>query len=123
LINYVAHLATGIMLGFIQVPIWLLLSILFGLVASHHYCAKVHVHRTHPAAIVLLVLETDGTWTLYRRRAQTLRNVHLKAYFLCPDWIVAYYALTGRRGWSVILTRETTDPAIFRRLKMRLLKG
>ncbi len=120
LINHVVHLATGILLGFIQAPIWLLILILVGLVASHRHCAMVHVRRTHPAAIVVLALETDGSWTLYRRRAQTLRYVRLKTYFLCPGWIIAHYALKSRRGWSVILTRETTDPAIFRRLKMHL---
>jgi hypothetical protein len=120
LINHAAHLATGVILGFVQAPIWLLLLVLFGLVASHRYCAMVHVRRTHPAAIVLLVLESDGSWTLYRRRAQILRNVGLKTCFVHPDYIIAYYAFNSRRGWSVILTREATDPVTFRRLKMHL---
>ena len=120
LINHLAHLATGIVLGFVHAPIWLLLLILCAVVASHRYCAVVHVRKTHPAAIILLALETDGSWTLYRRRAQTLRNVRLKAYFMCRDWIVAHYTLKSRRGWSVIITKETTDRVIFRRLKMCL---
>ncbi len=120
LVNHAAHLATAIMLGFVQAPTWLLLLILFGLVASHRYCTLVHVRRTHPAAIVLLTLEVDGTWTLYRRRSQTLRNVCLRSHFLSPNWIIAHYTLKSRRGWSVIMTRETTDPAVFRCLKMRL---
>ncbi len=120
LINHVAHLATGIMLGFVHAPIWLLLLILLGLVASHRYCTVVHVRRTHPAAIVLLALENDDSWTLYRRQAQALRNARLKAFFLCPDWIIAHYVLESRRGWSVVLTRRATDPAVFRRLKMHL---
>lgn len=108
------------MLGFVQAPIWLLLLILGGLVVSHRYCAMVHVRRTHPAAIVHLVLETDGSWTLYRRQAQVSRNARLKNYFLCPDWIIAYFALRSRRSGSVIITRQNTDPSIFRRLKMHL---
>ncbi len=120
LINHAAHMTTGIMLGFIQAPIWLLFLILLALIVSHRYCATVHVRRTHPAAIVLLVLETDGSWTLYRRRAETLRNLRLNAYFLSSDWIIAHCALKRGRGWSVVITRETTDPAIFRRLKMHL---
>ena len=121
LINHVAHLATGIVLGFVNVPPWLVALLLIGLVASHWHCAVVHVRRTHSAAITLLTLETDGSWTLYRRGGQPLRNVRLKTYFVCPDWIVARYVCNSRRGWSVVLTRETTHADIFRRLKMHLL--
>lgn len=120
MINLVAHLATGAVLGSANVPLWLLPLFLIGTIASYWRCAVVHVRRTHPRAIVLLVLESDGSWTLYRRAARPLRKVRLDVYFVCADWVVAHYKSSRWRGWSVVLAKDTTHAVIFRRLKMHL---
>ena len=122
--NHVAHLATGLVLGFGPLPLWLLPLVVLGVVASHRHCDAIHVRRTHATAITLLTLEADGSWTLYRRAGQPLRNARLNSYFCCRDWIIADYVCNDgddKAGRSVVVTRDTTHADAFRRLKIRLL--
>ncbi len=118
--NHLAHLASVVVLGFVDVPNWSLAMTMCGLIASHRYCSSRHVHRKHPEAIVRLVLESDGTWTLHRRCATPLYNAHLESYFVSADWVVVRYVANGWSGRSVIISATSTEPAAFRRLKFLL---
>ncbi len=119
--NHVIHLTTCALLGYVALPWPMTLLFASAVVVSYRAFSRIHVRRTHPQAVVSLTLETDDSWTLYRRNGEVLKNMRIETCWLKACCILARFSNAESGGCSVILTQRSTDSDSLRRLRLYLL--
>lgn len=114
-----AHGAALIILPTLALPVWLIAGLAGGVIANFYLTFTTHVLRRGKRALVQLVWEEDGRWTLTTGNGEDIEARLLPGSYVHP-WLVILNFACGRRKRSAVLFPDALDPDTFRRLLVRL---
>lgn len=118
------HVGALWLLGLMPLPWWLATLLTGALAYSLWRGVSLHALRNAKQAIVELVWDTQGHWTLRSVEGQNT-PAHLSAGSYVSPYLVLLNFVTGR-WWqrrTVVLLPDALDAGSFRRLRVRLTAG
>jgi toxin CptA len=113
--------ALGVVLSLREMPAYLQLFLVSGIVLSLWHTARQQGWLQQPAAIRCLTWQADGDWLLETGAGETLAAQLLPSSYVHP-WLVVLNLRLEDRRWprSLVLLRDSLDETTFRRLRVRL---
>jgi hypothetical protein len=114
------HAAALVVLPFLQLPPWLVMTLAVLLLLGYRRACRVHIHRRHPDCIRQLVWGSGNDWRLTLVSGERVR-ARLRPYaFVLPRLVILYFHQANGRTSCIVLPADTLDPVLFRRLRVRL---
>lgn len=99
----------------------LLLAIALVVAASFRHAWRTHVSMASPAAVRRLRWGEGNDWQLVRRDGATRHTCLRPRVLIHPQLVILRFRKSPWQTDCVVLTRDRLDPALFRKLRVRLL--
>ncbi|MBI4693313.1 MAG: hypothetical protein HY749_04760 [Gammaproteobacteria bacterium] len=114
----IAHVCAVALAALGVTTLWMKLAFVLAILASlvHFHRQRRQLHRDYAA----LLLRADGTLAILARTSSP-RAATLASERLVTAWLTVLVVETEGRRLHLALATDNTDPAIFRRLRVRLL--
>lgn len=108
----------------LSLPWWAVAALSSAILVEFGRFLREHVLRTSRDAVLKLVWDEDGQWTLVTGRGAADAEL-LPASVVYPELVILRFrrrpgAARGRRRTTVLLLADCLDPRSFRHLRMRL---
>jgi toxin CptA len=105
----------------LRLPVWLALLLSVAVIASLTYTLTTHALLVSRRAIVQLIWDAEGKWTLLTLKGERLTAQLQPTTYLHPHLVILNFRLG--KLWerrAVVLLPDSVDADTFRRLRVRL---